>query len=277
MSLAALVLLPLGLALGQSLQTAENLYSRTQYREALAAIAEASSSDAKFLAGKCHYGLGDFKKAQEMFEVVAKATPSSSAAYHWLGKALGRRAETASFVTAPRLASQCRQAFEKSVQLDGKNVEAMNDLLEYYLEAPGIMGGGTDKAEALAARLAPLDRVEHQFALARIAEKKKDYPTAEAHLRKAVELAPGDIGRILDLARFLARRNRTSDSDAEFARAAKIDGSSPKYLYARAETWIEAKRNLAEARRLLERYLKSQLTPDDPPRADAEKLLKKAG
>jgi len=47
-------------------------------------------------------------------------------------------------------------------------------------------------------------------------------------------------------------------------------------IYARADTYIEQGRNLAAARKLLKRYLEAQLTPDDPPRAEAEKLLKKA-
>ena len=65
--------------------------------------------------------------------------------FHWLGKAQGRRAETASPFTAPSYASKARQAFEKSVELDGKNLEAINDLFSYYLEAPGFLGGGLNK------------------------------------------------------------------------------------------------------------------------------------
>lgn len=277
MTLCGLLPIAVPLAPAQDLSGAAKLYGRAMYREALAEIAAQSGTSAKLLAGKCHFGLGDFKKSQEMFEAVIKATPDSSAAYHWLGKALGRRAETASFVVAPRLASQCRQAFEKSVQLDGKNLEAVNDLIEYYLEAPGFLGGGVDKAEGLADKVGAIDPVEHQFARAKIAEKKKDFAAAESHLRKASDMAPREIGRLLDLARFLARRGRVGESDAVFAQAEKLDPASPKFLYARAETYVEGKRNLAEAKSLLERYLKSPVTPDDPPRADAEKLLKKAG
>ena len=47
-------------------------------------------------------------------------------------------------------------------------------------------------------------------------------------------------------------------------------------IYARADTYIQQGRNLDTARQLLKRYLQAELLPDDPPRADAEKLLKKA-
>jgi hypothetical protein len=47
-------------------------------------------------------------------------------------------------------------------------------------------------------------------------------------------------------------------------------------LFVRAETYIQQKRNLNDARQLLERYLSSPLTPDDPPREEARTLLVKA-
>jgi hypothetical protein len=48
-------------------------------------------------------------------------------------------------------------------------------------------------------------------------------------------------------------------------------------MYQRAETYIKGGRNVAKARELLKRYLAASLTPDDPSRQDAEKLLKQAG
>lgn len=55
---------------------------------------------------------------------------------------------------------ECRKAFERAVQLNPSNVEALNDLFEYYLEAPGFLGGGLDKASDAANRIGKLDPVE---------------------------------------------------------------------------------------------------------------------
>jgi hypothetical protein len=44
-------------------------------------------------------------------------------------------------------------------------------------------------------------------------------------------------------------------------------------MFAKADLYIKSKRNLNVARDLLKRYLSCALTPEDPPRADAEKLL----
>jgi hypothetical protein len=48
-------------------------------------------------------------------------------------------------------------------------------------------------------------------------------------------------------------------------------------MFDRASVYIKENRDLDEARKLLEQYLKSPLTPDDPPRERAEALLKKLG
>ena len=47
-------------------------------------------------------------------------------------------------------------------------------------------------------------------------------------------------------------------------------------MFARAYLYVQQKRNLDTARSLLKRYLSPELTPDDPPRSDAAKLLAQA-
>ena len=121
-----------------------------------------------------------------------------------------------------------------------------------------------------------LDPVEGHYVQARLSEKHKEFGTAEQQLRRAAELAPQQIGRAIDLAKFLAKQGRTQESEQTFQQAARINPDSPKLLFARAETYIRDGRNLSTAKDLLKRYLKADLTPDDPPRSEAEKLLREA-
>jgi hypothetical protein len=52
--------------------------------------------------------------------------------------------------------------------------------------------------------------------------------------------------------------------------------NSPRILYARADSYIRTHRNLSAARQLLKQYLASDnLTPEDPPRGEVLKLLRK--
>jgi tetratricopeptide (TPR) repeat protein len=194
-----------------------------------------------------------------------------------MGKALGRRAETSNPLSAPFLASKARDHFEKAVELDPKNSEAVNDLFSYYLEAPGFLGGGLNKAAALAeSKIKPVDAVEYHYAMAQIADRKKEWKSAENHFRQAFNLAPQSIGRAIDLARFLSKQGREQESEAVFAQAEKINPNAPRLLFERAKVYIGAKKNLPQARHMLERYLKAPLSPDDPPRGEAMELLRKA-
>jgi tetratricopeptide (TPR) repeat protein len=194
-----------------------------------------------------------------------------------MGNVYGRRAETGSVFTAAGYARKARQFFEQAVALDPNNREAAANLFEYYLEAPSIMGGGIDKAETLAEHITRLDAPAGHHAQAQLERKQKRYEAAEEQLRRAADLAPRQVGRVIDLAKFLSDRGRVKESDEKFTEATRLAPDSPELMFARAETYIQQKRNLSDARRLLERYLASPLTPDDPPREDARALLSKAG
>jgi cytochrome c-type biogenesis protein CcmH/NrfG len=89
----------------------------------------------------------------------------------WLGRAWGRLAESNKLLAFGR-ARKAKNAFEKAVQLDPKNVDAMSDLFEYYFEAPGVVGGGLDKAEAVAKMIVALEPEHGQRLLARVTKER---------------------------------------------------------------------------------------------------------
>ncbi len=258
---------------------ARELYQCTEYRESLGMLLPVVQKDAATLGliGQNYFMLGDYKKATEALEKAVALEPDNAGFAHWLGRTYGRRAELGSLLMAPGLATKARQFFEKSVALDPSNKAAAGDLLDFYLEAPGFMGGGMHRAEDLAARIARTDAAEGHYAMALIEEKRKEYNSAEKHLRLAFELTPTQVGRVMDLAMFLAKRGRYNESEAMFDQAARMAPNNSKILFERADTYIKEQRNLDQAKQLLQRYVRAQLTPDDPPRERAEALLKKIG
>src|SRR5215467_3415321 len=224
---------------GEDLARARKLYSFTDYEASLKILLPIAQKDGPtwLLIGQDYYGLGDLKKATEALDKAVAAEPKNSEYYLWLGRAYGRRAETSSPLTAPGHASKARQNFEKSVELDGKNLEACSDLFEYYLEAPGFLGGGMDKAAKMADHIASLNETEGYWARAKIAEKRKEYSGAEQQFRRAIELAPKQAGRLVDLAKFLAKQGRFQESDQAFQAADKVEPNSPKVMFAKADTY----------------------------------------
>jgi tetratricopeptide (TPR) repeat protein len=219
----------------------------------------------------------DYKKATEYLEKAVAAKPDDSAYHAWLGRVYGRRAETSFALNAMGWASKSRASLEKAVQIDPSNYEAVGDLFEFYLQAPGFMGGGLDRAERLVDLVSRRDPAEAAYDRARIAEVRKQYGPAEQYLKRAAELAPHQVGRLLDLAKFLAKQGRYEESDQTFVQAEKVAPDAPKVLFAEAATYLKTNRNVDTARELLKRYLNaSNLTPDDPPKSEAERLLRKA-
>ncbi|HEV2198333.1 MAG TPA: hypothetical protein VGR73_00820 [Bryobacteraceae bacterium] len=255
---------------------AETLYQQTEYRASLRVLEGDPLPDAATyeLSGKNYFMLDDYDKATKLFEKAQALAPAVSDYSLWLGRAYGRRAETGNWFVAPGHASKARQWLENAVALDPRNNEAMNDLFDFYLSAPGFMGGGAEKAEAIARRIEHERPPEYHHEMSQLADRRKHSDEAVMHLRKAMQLAPGESGRVLDLARYLAKIGRTEESDALFSQAAERWPDSPPVVFARAKFYVDAHREPERSRQLLEQYLRSKLTPDDPPRHDAEKLLR---
>ena len=265
-------------AADSQLAEARKLYNSTDFAQSLKVLQAISPKDGAVyeLMGRDYYMQADYKRASEAFDKAFTLEPSNAEYALWLGRAWGRRAETSSFFTAPGQASKARQYFERSVQLNPSNLDAQSDLFEYYLDAPGFLGGGLDRAEATAERMSQISPADGQWAEAKLAEKRKESQTAEAHLRKAVELAPQQVGKLIELARFLTKQGRYQEADQNFDRAEKVAPNSPTVIFSRASAYVEAHHNLSFARELLKRYMSMNLRPDDPPKAEAAKLLERA-
>lgn len=256
-----------------------DLYQHTEYQASLNLLLPLATSDAAAiqLIGQNYFMLGEYKKAADTFDRALALGNRTQQLYLWAGRAYGRRAETSGPFTAAGFASHARKYFETAVQMNILDKEATGDLFDYYLGAPGFMGGGVDRARELAQKVLAAEPAEGQHMLAVLAERDKDYPAAEQHLRRAIELGPRQPARVMELARFLAKRGRVKESDDLFEQAIRMAPQDHRMLFYRAETYIEGKRNLDDARALLETYLRAPLTPDDPSRQKAQELLSKAG
>jgi tetratricopeptide (TPR) repeat protein len=265
-------------AAGPELVEARKLYNSTDFERSIKVLQAIPSKDSEVyqLIGRNYYMLAEYKRATEVLEKALALEPGNAEYALWLGRAWGRRAETSSPFTAPAHASKARQCFERSVQLNPMDLEAQSDLFEYYMEAPGFLGGGLDKAAAIATQIGRISPSDGQWAEAKLAEKRKESGSAEAHLRRAIELAPQQVGKLIELARFLVKQGRYQEADQSFARAEQVAPNNPRLLYARAETYVQAHHNLTVARELLKHYMSMNLSVDDPPRSDAAKLLRQA-
>jgi len=99
------------------------------------------------------YKAEKYEEAMETMQKAVQLEPENSSFQHLLGKCYGRLAERANPLSALSLAQKTRKAFEKAVELDAHNVSALRDLMEYYRQAPGFLGGSKKKAEKIEKQL----------------------------------------------------------------------------------------------------------------------------
>lgn len=259
-------------------QRALDLFNTANYQGTIALLRnDAHDPRSLELLGRSYLAEADTRKATETLERAVALRPNDSMLNTWLARAYGHRAQTSFAMTALHYANRTRETFERAVALDPSNKEALGDLFEFYVEAPGMVGGGVEKAEALLPQIARYDPIGSEVSKASLAEHQKQYGEAESHLRRAIEMAPGKPRLYINLAKFLGRRGRYDESDQAFREARRLAPNSHRVDFEHAETWIHTHRNRDEARQMLRRYLAANdLTPDDPPRAEAERLLRKA-
>ena len=189
--------------------------------------------------------------------------------YHmWLARTLGERASRASFMSAFGLAKQVRTEMETAVRLDARNADALADLGEFYNSAPGVVGGGTDKAEGVAEELDKVDQARAHQLRGWIAEGRKDYGTAEHELKAAIGVDPHPASPWMSLASFYGRRERWTDLDAALesgVKAAQHDRKAGVALYNGAMVLTKANRNLPLAAKMLGEYLSSDSKTEEAP------------
>jgi tetratricopeptide (TPR) repeat protein len=197
--------------------------------------------------------------------------------YHmWLGRALGEKAGRASFLSAYSLSKQVRMEFEEAAQLDPRNAAALWDLGEFYTEAPGIVGGGLDKAERVAEELDRVDAARAHVLRGRIAEARKDYGTAEREFKEAVGVSEHPALQWTTLASFYRRRGRWTALDWAIQNcisAAARDKQAGVALYDGAGVLSEANRNPALAAKMLEDYLAGSSQSEEAPAFEAHLRL----
>ena len=209
--------------------------------------------------------------ALEACQRAASLAPQSSMYQLWLGRVYGEKADHSSIFSAPGLAKQARTAFERAVQLDPGNWEARADLGEFYAEAPGIVGGGKDKARAQADALMRINPAMGHWVLARVAEKDKQPDVAEREYRAEIAASHSGARAWLDLAGFLRHEKRYE----EMKQALRTLNSSlldrPEALLHAAQQLFRSDLDLPFAVGLLERYLKAPV--EDGPAFKAHDLL----
>ena len=131
----------------------------------------------------CAHDRGDADQTIAQLQKVVAADPNSFEAHYQLGIAYARGAERASMFSRLSLANSAKDEFERAVELNPGSADARLRLIEFYLKAPIIVGGGEENALAQAAELKKHDVLDGHRAYAHVYTLQKKYDLAVKELR----------------------------------------------------------------------------------------------
>ena len=232
-----------------------------------AASAEPENAEIQLLLTKTHLEMLQYDAAIKSAERAVALQPKSSVYHEWLGRAYGERADHASFVTALGFAKKTRREFEIAVELDGNNFVARQAVIEFDCAAPGIAGGGEDKARPEIAQMAALDAAEGHYATGNCRRQKKDFATADVEFGQALQGNLKSLERVCDIGDYAVRHEDATLLLAVANLAAKLAPGDPRVKFYRAVALVLQKQDAAGAEQQLGEYIKVAPARSGYPRA----------
>jgi tetratricopeptide (TPR) repeat protein len=218
-------------------------------------IHTAPTAEAYNLLCRAQFELDAWDAGIPACEKAVALAPHNGLYHLWLGRIYGEKADRTNFIKAAGLAKKVRIEFEHAVEFDPNSWEARTDLAEFYLEAPGIVGGGEDKARAEADLLLPLNPGMAHWVRARIAQKNKDTDAAEQEYRLAIDASHGGARAWVSLAGFYKHINRFDEMEQALHTMEPRPLDRPAALMDAAGMLFQTGRNSPMAIRLVRRYL----------------------
>ena len=136
-------------------------------------------AEAWYWLGRTNLGLRDHDEALDCFD-EAIDLDENNAEYHFQrGNALGIKTQNSMVIKQAWLAPKVLKAFEKAIELDPTHIGGHVGAANFYLQAPGIMGGDLEKAKEQAKILLELDEFQGRMLLIAIYQKEDKVDLAE--------------------------------------------------------------------------------------------------
>ena len=232
----------------------------------------ANPSDAEAIHQLCraYFQYEDWDRAESRCKKAVEMQPNNSGFHRWLGRVYGEKAGRATLPIG--LALKTRDEFQRAAQLDPGNATALVDVAEYYIEAPGMMGGGKDKAIEQAKIIGKISPAQEHWVYARIAEKNKDLATAEKEYRAMVEAGNGSAEAWLNVGFFYRNQKRYSEMEQAFVKMQEAPMPAREVLVEAANSLFRTGRAFSFAIELLRRYF-SEGPVEEAPAFKAHYLL----
>lgn len=219
-----------------------------------AAAEEPTNGDIQLLLTRSYLELQQHDAAIRSAEKAVALDPQNSVYHEWLGKAYGDKADHAAWFSAISLAKKTRKEFQTAVQLNARNFSARQALIEFDCSAPGIVGGGEDKAQPHIKELMELDAAEGHYAAGNCRRQKKDFAAADEEFSKALESSPKSPELIYDIGDYAVKRGQPERLTAVADAGERVTPNDPRGRFYRGVGLVLKEEKPEEAEHLLQEY-----------------------
>ena len=216
--------------------------------------AEPDNAEAIYQLGVTQMAQSELEPAIESFELAVKLDQSNSTYHQRLGEALGSLAGNVGPLKQIRMAGRIHDEFKRAVELNEENIEARFGLITYYLSAPAIAGGSSEKALAQAEAIRKLDPGQGHIAFANVYADNGEHEKAVVSYRAAIAAAPHEQDAYLALGIALTEQQRFDEAMQVYDDWLKITPDDMSITYQVGRTASIAGRFLDKGRVAFESY-----------------------
>jgi tetratricopeptide (TPR) repeat protein len=254
---------------GGSLDDAIRPYQKGDFKQAITLLVQLRASfptdpNIRLWLGKSYLKARDWDNAIREMEKSVQLQPSTARNYLWLGRACGGKAAHVFPLLAARWARRVLKEFETARKLSPEDLDIRFDLLDFYLEAPGIMGGSKDKANAEAQAIAKQDPRKGYAARSAIFSKDKKWDLAKQELVQATVDFPNDPDTYKDLAEFLLSRQDFKGALQIARKGLTLNRESKGIQLFVAAASIQLQTDLDDSEQVLNKLASGLLADSDP-------------
>lgn len=201
-----------GARAASAVDSAHELFNEGKYAEARAAVATeaakgSSDADVYYWMAESDFEMHRFDDSIREAERAIALDPNNAEYHHVLAEACGRKAEHASWFAGVGLAKRTRAELERAAELDPHNIVVRRDLVNFYVRAPGIVGGGEQKALDEIQQVFALDPVEGHLAQLDYYQEHKQWDQADQQCKSVLGAKPKRAGPYYGVAAYYERRD----------------------------------------------------------------------
>jgi tetratricopeptide (TPR) repeat protein len=251
------------------------LYEIKKYEEAKKLLMPIDEDNKDYAAAQ--YWLGRIAFDQEKYddasghlEEATDANEKVADYWNWLGNTYGTIAQDANTLKQGMLAPKMRNAWEKAIALDPKNIDARKSLIQYYTQAPGFMGGSREKAVEMANQIKKINLAQGHLAMGNIWYREKKYAEAE---KEYLAMVKADATFQSGLANFYTNQKQYDKAFALYDESLRAKPDDFLMIYQLGKLSAVSGQRLEQGETYLKKYLTYTPAKNEPSHAGAHMRL----